>query len=113
MARTRVKPARYAAGTLFVASRTTAGRTHVEGVFLPFAVASVASFALIAAATAAHSASVCDEVMSAETSTHSTSASVPHHDAMSALSSAEPPGIVQAITVVIGSAALMRVTASL
>ena len=113
MVRTRVKPSRYAAGTLFVASRTTAGGVHEDGVFLPFAVASVISFALIAAATASHSVEVCEAVMSDAMSTHSTSASVPHHDAMSALSAAEPPGIVQAITVVIGSAALMRVTASL
>ena len=113
MVRTRVKPARYAAGTLFVASRTTAGGVHEDGVFFPFAVASVTSFALIAAATALHSASVCAVVMAPAISTHSTSASSPHHDAMSALSVAEPPGIVQAITVVIGSAALMRVTAAL
>ena len=78
---------------------------------MPFAVASVVSFALIAAATASHCACVCDEVMSPATSTASTSASVPHHAAMSALSAAEAPGIVQARTVVIGSAALMRVTA--
>ena len=68
---------------------------------------------MIAAATASHSAWVCAVVMAPEMSTHSTSVSVAHHAAIAALSVAEPPGIVQAITVVIGRAALMRVAASL
>ena len=81
--------------------------------FFPFAVASVISFAFSTAAAAvcfAGSVAAADATAPAR-STLSTSATPAHHVAIASLSAAEPPGIVQAITVVIGRAALMRVTA--
>ena len=111
--RTCVKPARYSAGTLFSAPRVTAGRVHVEGLILPSAVASVSSFAFRRFAALSHDAAVMPLAYAPARSTHSTSVSDAHQSVIWLLRLALAPGIVEAITVVIGRAALMRVTAAL